>query len=113
MPARKEQLVAMLQSQPDDVFLNFALAMELAKSDQPADALAQFDRVIALDPAYTAAYTQKAALCEKLGRFDEAKRVYCQGIESAKARGDKHAASKMQEVLDRLERLTPPGPRLQ
>ena len=29
MPGRKEQLVAMLQRQPDDVFLNFALAMEL------------------------------------------------------------------------------------
>jgi Flp pilus assembly protein TadD len=109
MPGRKEQLVAMLQGQPDDLFLNFALAMELVKLDQSADALALFDRVITLDPAYTAAYTQKAALCEKLSRFDEAKRVYRQGIESAKARGDHHAASKMQEVLDRLERLTPPG----
>jgi Tfp pilus assembly protein PilF len=109
MPDRKEQLEALLQRQPDDVFLNFAMAMELAKSREPIDALARFDRVITLDPAYTAAYTQKAALLERLVRFGEAVQVYRQGIESAKARGDSHAASKMQEVIDRLARMMPPG----
>ncbi|MDD4890707.1 MAG: tetratricopeptide repeat protein [Phycisphaerae bacterium] len=106
MADRREQLQAMLVKQPNDAFLHFALAMECAKLGDADAALAEFDRVIELDPSYTAAYTQKALLCEKLNRLDDAKATYRRGIESAKARGDHHAVSKMQEVLDRLVRTT-------
>lgn len=106
MSDRKQQIETMLQRQPNDAFLHFALAMEQSKLNEHQAALAGFDRVIALDPAYTAAYTQKASLLERLERFDEAKAVYRQGIESARARGDRHAESKMQETLDRLVRVT-------
>ena len=106
MADRKAQLLAMLERQPDDLFLRFALAMEQVKLGENDAALAAFDRVIELDPAYTPAYTQKAGLCEKLSRFDDAKATYRRGIASAKARGDHHAASKMQETLDRLVRTT-------
>ena len=106
MPDRKGQLLDMLARQPDEVFLRFALAMEHVKLGEDDQALAAFGRVIKLDPSYTAAYTQRAALCEKLSRFDEAKATYRRGIASANARGDHHAASKMQETLDRLVRVT-------
>lgn len=105
MADRKSQLLAMLERQPADTFLLFALAMEQTKLGEADAALAGFERVVELDPAYTAAYTQKALLCEKLGRFDAAKETYRRGIASAKARGDAHAAAKMQETLDRLERM--------
>jgi Tfp pilus assembly protein PilF len=106
MSDRKQQLLEMLAKTPGDAFLHFALAMEHAKLGEHEQALQQFARVIEIDPTYTPAYTQQAVLLEKLGRLADAKAVYRRGIESARARGDRHAESKMQETLDRLVRAT-------
>ena len=55
-----EQLERLLAAEPDDAFLNFALAMELAKIERLEDAVARFERAIELDAGYCAAYYQKA-----------------------------------------------------
>jgi len=99
MPNR-EQLEKLLASNPDDVFLNFGLAMELAKQEPKDAALERFQRVIELDPDYTAAYYQKARLLIGLVRQAEAREVLTVGVAAAERVGDRHAATEMGELLE-------------
>ena len=99
MPSR-EQIEKLLGAEPDDVFLNFGLAMELKKADLTDEAIAQFDRVIQLDPAYTAAYYHKGNTLIALGRNEEAKPVLQAGVEASRQAGNQHAESEMQALLD-------------
>lgn len=100
---RIEQIEKMLASSPDDVFLNFALAMEQVKAGRQEQAVAGFRRVIELDPDYVPAYTQLSNTLIDLGRKEEAKTVLASGVEAATRAGDKHAAGKMSDKLKLLE----------
>jgi Flp pilus assembly protein TadD len=101
--SRIEQIEKMLASNPDDVFLNFALAMEQVKSGQSEQALAGFQRVTELDPNYVPAYTQLSNTLIALARKDEARAVLARGVEAATRTGDSHAAGKMRDALKLLE----------
>jgi len=100
--SRIEQIRRMLQAEPDDVLLNFALAMELMNAGRNEQALLQFDRVLEIDPHYTAAYIQKAKLLASLGRSDEAREVLRAGIAAAESAGDSHSTDKMTELLQAM-----------
>ena len=97
--AKIDQVRKMLAVEPNDLLLNYALAMELLSAGQNDEALAQFDRVIAIDPAYSAAYMQKAKALINLTRHDDARSVLQAGIKVALDRGDFHAKDKMEELL--------------
>ncbi len=98
--SRLEQIEKMLATEPDDVFLNFGLAMEMAKDQDKGPALRQFDRVTGLDPDYSAAYYQKGRLLLESGSPEEARKTLTAGLEATKRIGDTHAASEMQDLLD-------------
>jgi tetratricopeptide (TPR) repeat protein len=97
--AKIDQIRRMLASEPNDLLLNYALAMELFSAGAHEEALAQFDRVLAVNPAYSAAYMQKAKALIELGRHADAKAVLQAGIDVAERRGDLHAKDKMEELL--------------
>ncbi len=97
--AKIDQIRKMLASDPDDLLLNYALAMELLNAGEADESLARFDRVIQIDPAYSAAHMQKAKALIDLGRRDEARTVLEKGITAAEQRGDLHARDKMAELL--------------
>jgi predicted Zn-dependent protease len=97
--ARIEEIEKLLASNPDDAFLNFALAMELVKAGQAEEAAGRFDRVTRLDPDYITAYRQWSHMLITLGRKDEARAVLLRGIEAATRAGDPHAVGKMREAL--------------
>jgi Tfp pilus assembly protein PilF len=92
----------LLERDPDDVFLNFALAMEYAKENQHDEALAQFTRVTQLDRKYLPAYSQKADLLVSLNRHDEARQAFTEALVIAEEIGDKHAASSIRDALSLL-----------
>lgn len=100
--SRLEQLERMLVTEPNDSFLNFAFAMELAKAGRTADALARFDRVIALDAHYTAAHFQKGRTLLNGGEVEAAKAALREGIARAQECGNGHAAAEMGELLSSL-----------
>lgn len=100
--SRLEQLKKLLNAEPQDAFLNFALAMEYLKMGRHDEALAQFGRVNEIDPEYVAAYFQKGNALVALGRREEAKAVLAQGIEAARRTGNAHAAGEMGELLQAL-----------
>lgn len=101
--SRREKLTRMLEKEPGDVFLNYALGMELVKEGTAHEAVAQFDRVIELDGKYVAAYLQKAQVLIKASRVEEAGASLRLGIAAAKAVGDRHAEEELTGLLAGLE----------
>jgi Flp pilus assembly protein TadD len=97
--SRLAKIQQMLQADPNDVFLNFSLAMEYAKDNRLDEAVAQFERVNHLDPNHVAAYTQRASALVSLKRTEDARRALEQGIAAAQRTGDTHAADKMTQTL--------------
>lgn len=100
--SRIEPIKKMLAAEPDDVFLNFSLAMEYVKADRPDDALEQFRQVSRIDPDYIPAYFQQGRMMIALERHDEARTVLAQGVAVAERIGDTHAVAEMNETLAAL-----------
>jgi Tfp pilus assembly protein PilF len=101
--SRLEQLRAMLHDDPDDLFLNFGLAMELLKEGQVQEALASFDRAIQIDPGHAPAHQQKARALLQIGRNEEAVEALRAGIGAAQRSGDRHAVDDMQKTLQAIQ----------
>ena len=100
--SRREQIEKMLADAPDDLFLNFALAMEHAKEKATDQAVRQFDRVLELDPKHIPAYLQKARALVDAGRADAARETLTRGVAAANEVGDSHAAAEMSDLLKML-----------
>jgi len=100
--SRRAQLEEMLKKDPDDVFLNFSLAMEFKGEGETQCAIAQFDRVIALDANYLAAYQRKGETLMNAKQFDAARASLEQGIGIAKQQGDEHMVDNINEMLEML-----------
>ena len=100
--ARRKKLEQMLEKTPQDTFLNFGLAMELAKEGMTEEALAQFDHVLQIDPSYLTAYFQKGSTLINAGRVPDARTALSAGIAAARSLGDSHTESEMQAMLDTL-----------
>ena len=73
--------------------------MEYVNARELAEAVQEFRAIIATDPAYSAAYFHGGQTLEKLGRADEARALYRQGIAQTR---DEHARGEMQAALDSL-----------
>ncbi|MEK7731987.1 MAG: tetratricopeptide repeat protein [Planctomycetota bacterium] len=99
---RRAKLEQMLEKSPQDTFLSFGLAMELAKEGRTDEALAQFDRVLRINPSYLTAYFQKGSTLINAGRVPDARAALVTGIAAAQDSGDLHTASEMQALLDTL-----------
>lgn len=97
-----EQIEALLDKEPDDVFLNFGLAMAFVSAGEHEDAISRFDRTLTLDSNYVPAYFQKARLLASRGDDAAAKVTLEQGLATAKAVGDEHAFGEMTEFLESL-----------
>src|SRR5512139_4073583 len=93
----------MLQADPQDVFLNFSLAMEYAKEGRTAEAVQQFARVTELDPNHVSAYYQQANALVALGRSEDARQVLECGVAAARRATDAHMVDKMSQMLGLLK----------
>ncbi len=98
-----KSLQAMLQKEPDDLFLHYAIALEHKKVGEFADALRYLDQVVKKDALYCVAYQQAAQVHEMAGDVEAAKRLYRDGIAAATRKGDLHAKEEMEAALAMLE----------
>jgi predicted Zn-dependent protease len=99
---RREKLEAMLAGSPDDPFLRYALALELASAGDPVGAIARLQDMLQVTPDYVPSYLQLAQLQVSQGQADDAKPVLTRGIEMARRAGDSHAEGEMRGFLDQL-----------
>jgi tetratricopeptide (TPR) repeat protein len=102
MTDRLEALRKLAAANPADVFAHYALAMALAGAGQPAEAVAEFEQALALDANYTVTYFQMGQALEKLGRLEEARRVYQRGLEVTARLGQAHAREQLESALELL-----------
>lgn len=99
---RREQLEAMLLEDPNDPFLHYALALELAKSADRPDGLKRLAEMNRTFPDHVPAYFRHGQLLAEDGETEAARSVLRQGIQAALRLGDTHAAAEMNELLNTL-----------
>jgi Flp pilus assembly protein TadD len=99
---RLDVLRGMVAANPADSFSRYGLALEYVKGGQLPEAVAEFRKLLELNPKYPAAYYHGGQALEKLGKLDEARALYTQGIEVTTALGDLHTRSELQAALDIL-----------
>ena len=100
---RMQKLQSMLQRDPNDTFLLYAIALEHKKAGEHAEALRWLVRVVEQDPEYCVAYHQAGLTHEAAGDTEGAKKAYVEGIAAARKKGDSHAAEEMQAALSMIE----------
>ena len=101
--ARLEMLRAMHQQNPNDGFVAYGLAMELAKA--PATTVESrriFESLLVQVPDYLPAYLQFGLLLVRLGDESAAKLVYTEGIALAQRQGDRHTQGELEGALAML-----------
>ncbi len=97
-----EILLRMVEQNPADSFARYGLAMEYANTGNFEQAVAEFRTLLAQNADYAAAYFHGGQALEKLGRVEEAREMYQQGIAATSRTGDQHTRSELQAVLDML-----------
>ena len=97
----KQKLLEMLEKQPDDLFLQYALAMEYLGMQQSDKAQVLLRQIITADEHYVAAYYQLGLL---LQQTDEAAAVaiFEKGMQEAQAKGDRKTVNEFRSALDEL-----------
>jgi tetratricopeptide (TPR) repeat protein len=100
--SRLEALKGLVQQKPNDSFLRYGLAMEYAKAGELERAIEEYRALLGANPDYAAAYYHGGQTLEKLGRREEAREMYRQGIEAATRIADLHTRSEIQAALDLL-----------
>ena len=99
---RVEVLQSMLEQNPGDGFSRYGLAMEYVRAGDLETAMEQFFILLRYNPNYAAAYFHGGQTLEKLGRIEEAKELYSQGIVVTVASGDAHTGSELRAALNML-----------
>lgn len=100
---RMKKLQQMLERDPDDLFLLYAVALEHRKGGALGESLSYLNRVLEKDAGYLGAYLMAGQVHEAAGDLEAARRVYRKGIEVARAKGESHAASEMEAALAIIE----------
>jgi len=103
MPStRLETLKSLTAQNPQDSFLRYGLAMEYRNTGDLEAAMREFQGLMEANPDYAATYFHAGQTLEKLGRLEDARAVYQQGIEVTTRIGDLHARSELQAALDMM-----------
>jgi predicted Zn-dependent protease len=99
---RVAMLSEILTQNPNDAFARYGLAMEYSNRGETEQALAEFRKLLAAHPDYTAGYFMAAQTLVRAERADEAKKMLQDGIQSAQRTHNEHAQSEMEGLLMEL-----------
>lgn len=102
MTDRIEKLKEFLKNSPGDSFLKHALALELVKGGNDAEAGKVFGELLEKEPGYVGSYYHFAAVLLRAGERENAARIYLKGMEEAKKAGDRHAYNELQAAYEDL-----------
>jgi len=92
----------MVAQNPADSFSRYGLAMEYRNTGDLEAAMGEFHELKRLNPDYAATYFHAGQTLERLGRVEEAREMYEEGIEVTTRKGDMHARGELQGALDML-----------
>ena len=99
---RIERIKEFLSQQPNDNFLQHALALEYIKMGNDEEARKLFEQILSRDPSYIGSYYHLAKLHERNQQNDQAIAVYEKGMEEAKKAGENHAYGELRSAYEEL-----------
>lgn len=99
---RIKRLQEFLRTNPNDSFVQHALALEYVKLGDEEKARALFENILAVDEGYIGSYYHLAKLLERTRQTEAAVAVYQKGMQKAKEAGDNHAYSELRSAYEDL-----------
>ncbi|MCC7232528.1 MAG: tetratricopeptide repeat protein [Bacteroidia bacterium] len=100
---RIQTLRTYLAETPEDSFLRYALALELLLAGDPFSSSEEFLILKMTDPEYLATYYQLGKAFEMLGRKDDARVVYHEGISVALRQQNIHTMNELKAASEGLD----------
>lgn len=100
--SRIETLTELLSHDPTNAFARYGLAIEYSNTGQMDQSMDEFQKLLSAHPDYTAGYFMAAQTLAKCNRRDDAVKMLREGIAAAQRKGDTHAQSEMQAMLDEM-----------
>jgi Tfp pilus assembly protein PilF len=102
MTNRIEKLIEFLVINPEDDFVQHALALEYIKIGNDQEARILFEKILQRNPNYLGSYYHYAKLLERAGEKDQALHWYELGMQATKKAGDQHAYNELQAAREEL-----------
>jgi len=99
---RRQLLEEFVAKEPNDAFSRYGLALECMNNGDAGSADTHFRALLERNPGYVPAYLMFAQLLARESRSDEARQVLTSGISAAEKKGDAHARSEMESLLNDL-----------
>ena len=99
MTSRLDTLIAMLEKNPEHSAARFGLAMEYLKAERWDDAVRELKTYLDGTEDEGNAYGRLAHALRELGRDEEAREAYRQGIAAAERHGHPTMAAEFREKL--------------
>jgi len=100
---RLERLHKLLAADPTDADVPYMIAQEHSSRSDNAEAIAWYDKCLAIDGDYLYAYYHKARAQQAAASLDEARATIHAGLERARAAGNEKAARELAELLELLD----------
>ena len=99
---RIAKLKEFIAANPQDNFVQHALALEYVKAGEDEEARKLFEQILLNDESYVGSYYHLAKLLERQGRKEDAIKWYEKGMLKAKESGDQHAYNELQNAYEDL-----------
>lgn len=103
MSSRLDQLMEMLQQDPGDSFLRYAVAIEFSAAGNTAEAISRIESLLADEPEYLGAYYKLGQLLEANGHTEKALDVYRKGAEVARHQNNTRTLGELNTAILLLE----------
>lgn len=94
-----EQLSEFLKENPDDAFINYALALEYIKINHKEKAIELFKFLVSKEPNYLATYLHYGNLLAEIGETTQAASIYEKGIVVAGSQNNMKAKGELEQAL--------------
>jgi tetratricopeptide (TPR) repeat protein len=100
---RKAKLIEMLAETPNDVFINFAIAMEEMATENLQLAIIFFQKCIEINPNHIPSRFQLAKIAQSKGDVAQAIALLNEGIELLQKSNDTKTLNEFKSLLDEIE----------
>lgn len=100
---RLDQLKGLLENDPEDSFVLFALAKEYENLESFDTAIDTYEKLRSVDPNYVGLYYHLGGLYAELDNPETALDIYTTGIQIAEKQVDLHALSELKSAKLNLE----------
>ncbi|WP_097459578.1 tetratricopeptide repeat protein [Mangrovitalea sediminis] len=104
MHSRIQALEAMLAKGQDNAMLRMTLGKAMADEGRGEEAIDHLRAAVAQDPGYSAAWSLLGKVLLDQGQKDDARKVWVQGLDAARGKGDMQIVRELEVRLRKLDR---------